>query len=50
MVLGVENSLSLLEQYDAAAVFVTDEKEVLLYGDTDGFTLTVSDYTTRTLS
>lgn len=50
MVLGVEDSLPLLKQYGAAAVFVTDKNEVLLYGSTDGFTLTASGYTTRSLS
>ena len=47
MVLGVEDSLPLLRTFSACAVFVTPEKEILLYGKNAGFTLTAEGYTLR---
>lgn len=44
-VLGYDDSLSLLEEYDAEAIFVTEDKEVLVTdGLKDIFTLTDSAY------
>ena len=47
MVLGVEDSLPLLRTFSACAVFVTPEKEILLYGENAGFTPTAEGYTLR---
>jgi thiamine biosynthesis lipoprotein len=47
-ILGYEDSLPLLEQYDAEAVFVTTDAEVLVTdGLKDSFTLTNDDFVLR---
>lgn len=48
LVLGVEDSLDLLASYDADAVFITNENQVIVTDDLkDRFELTSSDYTLR---
>ena len=47
-VLGIEKSLPLLERYNAQAVFITEDKQIITtYGDLEGETITVTnnDYT-----
>ena len=49
-VLGMEDSLSVLEHYDAQAIFITLEKEVYItQGLKDSFTVTSQDYTLKEL-
>lgn len=50
-ILGAEDSLALLSHYDAEALFVTKEREILLtQGLKDAFTLSAEGYTVSVLS
>ena len=45
-VLGIEDSLPLLEQFDSQALFITQERQIYLTsGLEDAFTLSSGDYT-----